>query len=172
MSTTSNLGVFFLLYVCYCFAISTVFQAFFVSYLVEPEYVNKIETLGELLDSDVVYGYNPGLDIVFQSAPNQELSEFNERKKLRADCGDTIKCVERMITKGDIASIIVPMYAFYLASEMGIVNVNKVICSFDEIIMSAGAMLELFLWECLFHSCPPLQISGFLSSLRVLLFRY
>jgi len=62
-----------------------VFQAFFVSYLVEPEYGNKIETLDELLNSDIVYGYNPGLDIVLQSAPNQELSEFNERKKLRAD---------------------------------------------------------------------------------------
>jgi len=46
-----------------------------------------------------------------------------------------------MITNGDIASIIVPMYASYLASEMGIVNVNKAICSFDEIIMSADTII-------------------------------
>jgi hypothetical protein len=141
LPTTSNLRVFFLVYVCYCFAISTVFQAFFVSYLVEPEYGYKIETLDELLDSDIIYGYNPGLDIIFQSVPYPELSEFNERKKLRADCGDTTKCVERIITKGDIASIIVPMYASYLASEMGIVDVNKIICSFDETIMSAGVII-------------------------------
>jgi len=36
--TSSGLRVFFFLYVCFCFAISTVFQAFFVSFLVEPKY--------------------------------------------------------------------------------------------------------------------------------------
>jgi len=137
LPTTSNLRVFFLLHVCYCFAISTVFQAFFVSYLVEPEYDNKIETLDELLNSDIIYGYNPGMDIILHS----EFSEFNERKKLRADCGDSKKCVERMITKCDIASIIVPIYASYLASVMGIVDVNKIICSFDESIMSTDIII-------------------------------
>jgi len=136
LPNTSNLGVFFLLYVCYCFAISTVFQAFFVSYLVEPEYDNKIETFDELLDSDIIYGYNTGVEMAFQREPYRELSEFNESKKLRSDCSDSTKCVERMITKGDIASIIDLMHANYLASEMGIVDVNKIICSFDETIMS------------------------------------
>jgi len=139
--TTSNLRIFFLLYVCYCFAISTVFQAFFVSYLVEPEYDNKIETLDELLNSDIIYGYNTGLDITFQSVPYPELSEFNQRKKLRDDCDDTTKCVERMITKGDIASIIFPMYASYLASEMGIVDVSKVICSLEETIIYSNIII-------------------------------
>jgi hypothetical protein len=143
LPTTSNLRVFFLLYVFYCFAISTVFQAFFVSYLVEPEYDNKIETFDELLDSDIIYGHNTCVDMAFQSAPYPELSEFNKRKKLRADCDDTIKCVERMITKGDIASVLFPMYATYVASEMGILNVNKVICSFDETIMSSD-IITLF----------------------------
>jgi hypothetical protein len=35
--TNSCLRLFFFLYVCFCFAISTVVQAFFVSYLVEPK---------------------------------------------------------------------------------------------------------------------------------------
>ena len=50
--TSSSLRVFFFLYVCFCFAISSVFQAFFVSYLVEPKFERKIETLDELLDSE------------------------------------------------------------------------------------------------------------------------
>jgi len=54
--TTSTLRVFFFLYVCFCFAISTVFQAFFASYVLEPKYEKKLETLDDLLDSDVVYG--------------------------------------------------------------------------------------------------------------------
>ena len=56
--TSSSLRVFFFLYVCFCFAISTVFQAFFVSYLVEPTYGKKLETLDDLYNSDVVYGTN------------------------------------------------------------------------------------------------------------------
>ena len=47
--TSSSLRAFFFLYVCFCFAISTVFQAFFVSYLVEPTYEKEIETLDELV---------------------------------------------------------------------------------------------------------------------------
>ena len=54
--TTSTLRDFFFLYVCFCFAISTVFQAFFVSYLMEPKYEKVLETLEELLGYDVFYG--------------------------------------------------------------------------------------------------------------------
>jgi hypothetical protein len=46
-----------------------------------------------------------------------------------------------MITKGDIASIIDPMYASYLASVMGIVDCNKVICCFDETIISEDVII-------------------------------
>jgi len=52
--TTDSLRGFFLLYVCFCFAISTVFQAFFVSYLVGHKYEKKVETFDFLVDSDVV----------------------------------------------------------------------------------------------------------------------
>jgi len=58
---TSSLRVFFFLFVCFCIAINIVFQAFFVSYLVEPTYDKKLETLDELLDADVVYGHHPVL---------------------------------------------------------------------------------------------------------------
>jgi hypothetical protein len=45
---TWKLGILFPIYVCYCFAISTVFQEFFVSYLVEPGYGEKIEIFQEI----------------------------------------------------------------------------------------------------------------------------
>jgi hypothetical protein len=46
-----------------------------------------------------------------------------------------------MITEGDIASLIVPMYTSYLASKMGIVDVNKVICHFDETVVFSGIIM-------------------------------
>ena len=96
--TTSSLRVFFLLYVCFCFAISTVFQAFFVSYLVEPKNEKKIETLDELLKSDVVYGYYPILNIFLGTINFPVLLMFIEIKELKEDCSYLRKCVERMIT--------------------------------------------------------------------------
>ena len=140
--TTSNLRVFFILYVCFCFAISTVFQAFFVSYLVEPKYEKKIETLDELLDSDVVYGYYPSLHFAASTTTFHEFFNFVESKEPKEDCNDMRKCIERMITKRDIALINDPVLATYIAKELGTVDVSKFLCPQDETLISAfGTMI-------------------------------
>jgi len=125
-------------YVCFCFAISSVFQAFFVSYLVEPKYEKKLETLDELLDSNVVYGDNSALNVALGTVPYPELMTFLDHKRLKEDCSDFRKCVERMVTKRDIALFIDPVLATYFAREMGTVDVGKVLCSLDESLMSVG----------------------------------
>ena len=135
---TSTLRIFFFLYVCFCFAISTVFQAFFVSYLVEPKYGKKLEILDELLDSDVVYGHKSALNVVLATVSYPELMTFLEQKSLQEDCSDIWKCVERMVTKRDIATFIDPVLATYFAREMGTVDAGKIVCSLDESLMSAG----------------------------------
>ena len=139
--TTSGVRVFFFLYVCFCFAINTVFQAFFVSYLVEPKYEKKLETLDELLESDLVYGYYPLITFAQDTLSYPELVKFLEHKRLQEDATDIWKCVERMITKRDIASFIAPFFATYVAREMGTVDVGKVICSLNEDLMSAGLIV-------------------------------
>jgi len=137
----SILRVFFFLYVCFCFAISTVFQAFFVSYLVEPKYEKKLETLEELQNSDVVYGYHSAINYAKDTFSYPEFVRFLEHKRLMEDCSDSRKCVERMITKRDIASIIAPFFATYVAREMGTLDVGKVICSLGDDFMSGGRIV-------------------------------
>jgi hypothetical protein len=136
--STSNLRVFFLLYVCYCFAMSTVFQAFFVSYLVEPAHEKKIETLDELQDSDIIYGYHPGIELFLKTVEYPEFDKFSGKKNLKEECSDLRKCVQRTITKGDMASMTYPVFATYVASEMGIADESSVICYLDENLMSGG----------------------------------
>jgi len=136
-----SLRIFFFLYVCFCFAISTVFQAFFVSYLVEPKYEKQLESLDELLDSDVVYGYHPFISFIQDTLSYPELVNFSEHKKLQEDCSDIRKCVERMITQRDIASFIAPIFAGHVAKEMGFVDVGKVVCSLDEALFSVGTTI-------------------------------
>ena len=136
----STLRVFFFLYVCFCFAISTVFQAFFVSYPGEPMYEKKIETLVDLLDSDVVNGIHPIVSFAQTSLPYPQLVKFLEHKKLQADCNDIRKCVERMITKRDIASIIARFFVTYFARNLWSGDGIQLISSLDEVLMPAGAI--------------------------------
>ena len=86
--------------------------------------------------------------------------KFLEHKKLQEDCSDIRKCVERMITKGDISSYIAPMFATYVAREMGTVDVGKLICSLDECSVSAGLIV-------LFRKGNPL-----LDRMNILMRRY
>jgi len=158
--TSSSLRVFFFLYVCFCFAISTVFQAFFVSYLVEPMYEKKLETIKDLLIADIIYGYNPLINLVQETIEYSEAVTYSYQKTLKEDCSDPRKCVERLITKRDIATVSPQFFANYVAREMGIVDVGKIVCSLDETLLSVGA-------TALFKKGNPL-----LDSFNILMRRY
>jgi hypothetical protein len=108
---------------------------------VEPKYGKEIETLDELLDSDVVYGYHPLINYFQDTASFPEFVKFLEHKKLQEECSDFRKCVERMITNRDFASAIPPIFATYVAREMGNVDVDKVVCSLDETFLLLGVTI-------------------------------
>lgn len=130
MPRTWKLRTFFLIYVCYCFAISTVFQAFFVSYLVEPGYGEKIATFQELLDSNVNYGFNDAFEFGVRLMEYTDHLQFPLTR--RVDCIDLKACLMRMITDGDVATISAPLYAEYLSNEFGHQGEVKSPCSLDE----------------------------------------
>jgi len=69
---------------------------------VEEEYEKKIETLYELLNSDVIYGYFPALHFAFSTLSCPDFVKFFESKEPKEDCSDTRKCIERMTTKSDV----------------------------------------------------------------------
>jgi len=105
---------------------------------VEPNYEKKLETLEDLLDSDVVFGYDPIINYAQDTLSCSECAYFIEHKRLTEDCSDIRKCVERMITKRDIASFLPPVFATYVVREMGTVDVGKVICSLDLVAIFGG----------------------------------
>jgi hypothetical protein len=110
---------------------------------VEPAYEKKIETFHELQDSDIIYGYHPGVDLILETAEFRELRKFSESKKLKEECSDVRKCVQRTITKNDMASLVYPGFATYVASELGIADESRVICYLDENFISAGLTILL-----------------------------
>jgi hypothetical protein len=158
--TASSLRVYFLLYVCFCLAISTVFQAFFVSFLVEPNYEKQIETLDDLLHSDVVFGDHPLMYYGIGTVSFPELATFLEHKTLKEDCSEYRKCVERMRTKRDIALVYTQFLATYEARELGTVDVDKIICCLNGDVISGGVTV-------LFRKGNP-----FLDRFNILMRRY
>ena len=72
----------------------------------EPKYEKKLDTLDELLHSEVLYGYYPSLNLFQDNISYPEFVKFLEQKKFKKDCYDIRKCVERMIKIRDIASLI------------------------------------------------------------------
>ena len=86
MPSSWKLRIFFLIYVCYCFAISTVFQAFFVSYLVEPGYGEKIAAFQELIGSSVNYGFISVIQFGMRTMEFSDHLHFPPTRRM--DCAD------------------------------------------------------------------------------------
>jgi len=108
---------------------------------VEPNYEKKIETLDELLNSEVVFGYNPSLQYVLSTVTYPEMDKFFELKEHKEDCSDVRKCVQRMKTKKDIAIINDPFLATYIARDLGTVDVSKLFCPLEETLVSGSVSI-------------------------------
>jgi hypothetical protein len=141
MPKSWKLRTFFLIYVWYCLAMSTVFQAFFVSYLVEPGYEKKIKTTEELLDSSVGYGFNEGFEVGMMTTEYIEHLKFPDSRRI--SCGDVKACIKRIISDGDIATFATPLYVQYVVNGFGPRGQTSYPCVLEENIMD-GTLVALF----------------------------
>jgi hypothetical protein len=120
---------------------STVFQAFFVSYLVEPGYGEKFATFQEILDSSVNYGFNTAIEFGMTTMDFSQHLQFPLTR--RVNCDNLKSCLMRMMTDGDIATISAPLYTKYLSNENGYQSEKNSPCSLDENFIY-GSIVALF----------------------------
>jgi hypothetical protein len=130
MPKSWKVRIFFLIYVCYCFAMRTVFQGFFVSHLVDPGYGGKIATFQELLDSNVNYGFITAVEFGMRTMEFSDHLQFPLTR--RVDCRKRKTCLMRIMTDGDIATIYTLEYAKYIFNELGYQGEMKSPCSLEE----------------------------------------
>jgi hypothetical protein len=130
MPKSWNERLFLLSYVLYCFAIITVFQAFFVSYLVEPGYEKRINTFDDVIHSGLLYGFNYASEFIAMTMDFTKQNNFTEDR--RVDCVHLQQCMERMMIRRDIATVNGPMYANYIANTLGAQDASHVVCSVEE----------------------------------------
>jgi hypothetical protein len=121
----------FLVYVTFCFAMVTVFQTFFVSYLVEPGYGKAITTVEEAIHSDLLLSYTPLLD-TFIDTMDYDVYSIKVPESRKRLCLNTVECTKRLITDRDVAVITTPFHMTYAAKSMGISGSNKVVCHVDQ----------------------------------------
>jgi hypothetical protein len=67
---TASLRTFFISWVCYCFAVNTVFQAFLITFLINPGLQHQMNSFEEIIASGVGFGYNPIFDVIFSDSEN------------------------------------------------------------------------------------------------------
>ncbi|KAJ4428427.1 hypothetical protein ANN_24464 [Periplaneta americana] len=140
MPKNSKLRILFFIYVCYCLAVSNVFQAFFMSYLVEPGYHKGIETFEDILSSGLSFGMFSAFKFFMQT------TSYDDHKRLTShevDCNALDKCVERVLFQGDITTVATTDLVKYMASLNGIPPWMRVECYVKEAIFSSAAIMYL-----------------------------
>ncbi|PNF30598.1 hypothetical protein B7P43_G06137 [Cryptotermes secundus] len=102
MPRTTKVRSYFCLFVWYCFVMSTLFQTYFRSFLVDPGVKERIRTLEELYKSDLVYNYHKENDNYL----NFSLPSFYSGIKLRRDeCETTEHCLYDLLRANTFAVI-------------------------------------------------------------------
>jgi hypothetical protein len=141
MPRTWRLRTLFLYFVWYCFAMNTVFQAFFISFLVEPGYNKQIETLDELRKSHLSYC----LDKVSEN--NHFFISYYEYQTFesnRMELGSVKDCLEYFFSNNNITLLSSVYYAQFVASLSGLDRSRgKLFCTLDRDEYSVHTVMYL-----------------------------
>ncbi|KAJ9580354.1 hypothetical protein L9F63_003989 [Diploptera punctata] len=130
----------FIIYVWYCFAINTVFQAYFTTYLVEPGYEPHLKTLDDVLQAELKLGSYNLMETLRGTVDLNELDDFEE-----IICIDIDQCHKSVLFNRDTFSFALSYFPTYLASLAGISDQSKVVCFLDNsvITLSMAAVLPI-----------------------------
>jgi hypothetical protein len=120
---------------------STIFQSFFISFLVSPGYDSRISSLNNLNHSGLKYGSNSHVDEALRWVEYVEHDRFNLD---RFECADPEKCMERVFTESDTTFLATTFQAQYVASCIGKTADKNTMFSLDENIFSCNSLMFFF----------------------------
>ncbi|KAJ9580360.1 hypothetical protein L9F63_003995 [Diploptera punctata] len=137
----------FIIYVWYCFAISTVFQAYFTTYLVEPGYEARLETLDDVKRAGLNFRTYDIMDTVNEFIDISEVNGFEP-----IFCTDIGECVSNVMFKRQSFSAVVTYFPSYIASLSGVHDQSKVVCFLDDLLVSIPMGAGLSMGNVLLHN--------------------
>jgi hypothetical protein len=125
MPRTAKLRSYFCLFVWYCFIVSTLFQTYFTSFLVDPGVQERIRTLDELFRSDLVYRYQMENDEYLKvSFPNY----YSKIHLQRQECESTQHCIYDLLREQTFTLI---GHSFSVDYLISIINKPE-LCTLDD----------------------------------------
>ena len=100
---SAPLRLFFFCWVCYSVAISTVFQAYLTTFLIEPGYEEPIKTVEQMLNSEMNFGFRGIYKILFPDTSDTVDSEIFENA---VECSDEYTCLKWASIYQNISTIL------------------------------------------------------------------
>jgi hypothetical protein len=121
-------------YVWYCFAINTVFQSYFISYLAQPGYGTQIKTLQEMNESNLII-YIP--DLEKQRIFYTSYETYNKIKIPSEISPNYSHSLMRLVRDSDVATLGLPLHTEYLLATEGIFgNYKQYVCTIGENVVT------------------------------------
>ncbi|KAJ9578747.1 hypothetical protein L9F63_005036 [Diploptera punctata] len=150
MPVSSQMRIFFIIYIWYCFAISTVFQAYFTTYLVEPGYEPSIKTYEDIKRAGLHFASIDSFETFSEYIRYHDVETFHAVQfNLSSDC------LKRTMLYRDTFTVSSTFFPSFLAHEAGINDESKVVCFFDESVILLqsveGGLLQSY-WSRLKHN--------------------
>jgi hypothetical protein len=106
---------------------ATVYQAYFIGFLVNPGFEKSITTLNDLIQSGIDYGYPVEIDTSMFSDPLYTIISAN-----RKICKSVYKCLQRVIERKDFATTFDNFRAEYFRTRLLFYNIHVPICTLQE----------------------------------------
>jgi hypothetical protein len=131
-----SLRIFFITWVWYAVAMTTVYQAYFIGLLVNPGFEKSITTVNDLIQSGIEYGYPVEMDSLPFSDP-----PYNIIKTNRKTCKTIYKCLQRVIERKDFATIFDKFHAEYFRTRLLFRNIHVHLCTLQEDITTISVSM-------------------------------
>ncbi|PSN31682.1 Ionotropic receptor 214 [Blattella germanica] len=117
----------FLTWVLYCWAMNTVYQTYFTSYLVDPGLQHKLSSEEEIFSSGTAYGIPSTMFPLFPGLNS-------ERYEKCLICDDFNKCQDRVALKGNLALLFSRFNMDYVTASRYMDAAGKsLVCIFEEV---------------------------------------
>ncbi|KAJ9580337.1 hypothetical protein L9F63_003972 [Diploptera punctata] len=132
MPLSLRMRCLFIIYVWYCFAISTVFQAFFTTYIVEPGYEPSLHTVDDVVESGLAFAsYGVYKDTEF-IAELEMISKF----KHVVEINNYSELVEQLLFRKSVFLLSSIYGSEFMASKFYFGNEDNVVCFLDDSLMT------------------------------------
>jgi len=90
----------------------------------------EIWDFDDLLHSSFSYGYNNAMELAMSSALCNEYQIFPYWR--RQNCNVILECTRRIANNDQLCTVGVPRVCQYIASEMGIRDASKFVCTLED----------------------------------------